>query len=161
MKLGSNTCMVYLKVKLEKKRCRWCKYKLNCEKHNVFIFKQTTKKVTPNVLRGFEVKKKVGLTFGKANESLKGKSQVCSGYKQKNKLCLVYFECKLQQHSYGWCIFKLKDPKSAENICLGKSKQRTRCWLMFLNVKLLTETKQFSFWTLSTNKQGTVYVFSA
>ena len=32
--------------------------------------------------------------------------------------------------------------------------------LMFLDVKLLRERKQFRFSTLSTNKQDTVYVFS-
>ena len=32
--------------------------------------------------------------------------------------------------------------------------------LLFLHVKVLTEKQQLPFWTLSTNKQGTVYVFS-
>ena len=31
--------------------------------------------------------------------------------------------------------------------------------LLFLHVKVLTEKQQLPFWTLSTNKQGTVYVF--
>ena len=31
---------------------------------------------------------------------------------------------------------------------------------MFLDVKVLTENKQFQFCILSTNKEGTVYVFS-
>ena len=33
--------------------------------------------------------------------------------------------------------------------------------LMFLDVKVLKENKQFSLWTSSTNKEGTVYLFSA
>ena len=32
--------------------------------------------------------------------------------------------------------------------------------LLLLHVKVLTERQQLHFWTLSTNKQGTVYVFS-
>ena len=30
---------------------------------------------------------------------------------------------------------------------------------LFSHVKVLTERQQLHFWTLSTNKQGTVYVF--
>ena len=32
--------------------------------------------------------------------------------------------------------------------------------LLFLHVKVLTERQQLPFWTLSTNKQDTVYAFS-
>ena len=39
---------------------------------------------------------------------MEGKSNVFGGYKQKNKVCLVYLKCKLQEDSYGWCILKLK-----------------------------------------------------
>ena len=37
-----------------------------------------------------------------------------SGYKQRNKIDLVYLECKVHQGSYGWCIFKLKGEKIQE-----------------------------------------------
>ena len=40
------------------------------------------------------------------NDSMKGKCHVFSGYKQRNKVCLVYLECKLQKDRYGWRIYK-------------------------------------------------------
>ena len=45
---------------------------------------------------------------------MKGKCYVFSGYEQRNKVCFVYLECKLQQDRYGWCIFKLKCQKAVE-----------------------------------------------
>ena len=42
-------------------------------------------KVPPNVFRGFEVKKKIRLTFSKPEDSMKGKCYVFSDYKQRNK----------------------------------------------------------------------------
>ena len=40
--------------------------------------------------------------FWKPNDSIKGKCYVFRVYKQRNKVRLVYSECKLQQYSYGW-----------------------------------------------------------
>ena len=42
--------------------------------------------------------------FRKPNDGMKGKCYVFSGYKQKNKVFLVYLEKKLQQDRCGWCI---------------------------------------------------------
>ena len=39
--------------------------------------------------------------FRRPKDRMKCKCDVFSGYKQRNKLCLVYLECKLQQDSYG------------------------------------------------------------
>ena len=43
---------------------------------------------------------------------MKVKFCVFSCYKQTNKVCLVYLECKLQQDSIAWCIFKLEYRKT-------------------------------------------------
>ena len=41
-----------------------------------------------------------------------------------------------------------------------RDKQTTnKIALMFLDVKVLTEREQLRFWTMSTKKQGAVYVF--
>ena len=45
------------------------------------------------------------------NDSFKGRCYVFSSYKLTNKVCLVYSECKQQQHKYGLCIFKAKNGK--------------------------------------------------
>ena len=37
--------------------------------------------------------------------SMKDKCSDFSGYKQRNKVYLVYLECKLREVSYGSCIF--------------------------------------------------------
>ena len=51
--------------------------------------------------------------------------------------------------------FQVKMPQN------GKDKQTTnKKLLMFLDVKMLSERYNLRFWTLSTNKQGTVYIFS-
>ena len=47
-----------------------------------------------------------------------------------------------------------------EELYLEKSKMQTKLTLMFLDVKVLRENKQFRLWTFSTNKEGTVYVFT-
>ena len=64
--------------------------------------------------------------FWKANDSMKGKCYLFSGYKQRKNLCLVYLECKQQQDRYGWCIFKLKYHKTVEGTYLETSKQQRK-----------------------------------
>ena len=46
--------------------------------------------------------------FWRRNDSFQGKYYVFSGYKQRNKVCLVYLEWKQQQDTYSWSIFKVK-----------------------------------------------------
>ena len=43
----------------------------------------------------------------KQKDTMKSKCYVFSGYKQRNKVFLVYLECKLQEDSYDFCIFKI------------------------------------------------------
>ena len=64
--------------------------------------------------------------FWKQKDSVKAKWYVFSGYKQRNKVSLVYLDCKLEQVSYGWCIFKLKCQETEEGTYLETSKQQTR-----------------------------------
>ena len=58
-------------------------------------------------------------------------------------MCFVYLKCKLQQYSYGWCIFKLKFQETAEKwylkavkkvTCSQKAKKKVR--IMFFEVKI-------------------------
>ena len=68
---------------------------------NIFRSTETTKNVPRNIISGFEVRKKVRLMFSRPKDSMKGKCYPFSGYKERNKVPLVYFGCKLQQDSYG------------------------------------------------------------
>ena len=52
---------------------------------------------------------------------------------------LVYLECKLEQYSYGWCIFKLKWEKTKEKWYLNSNKTTTKLPVMFLNGNALRE----------------------
>ena len=67
----------------------------------MFRSKQTTNKVARNIFRGFELRTKVRLMSGTPIDRIKGKCCVFSGHKQKNKLCLLYLQRKLEQDSYG------------------------------------------------------------
>ena len=62
---------------------------------------------------------------------MKGKSYVFSYYKQINKVCLVYLECKLHQDRYDWCISNLKCQRTVESTYLKTGKQETRYRLCF------------------------------
>ena len=66
-------------------------------RNNVFRGKQTTNKVPSNIFRGFELRTKVQLMFWGPNNSMKGKGDIFSGYKQTSKVCFVYLQSKLQQ----------------------------------------------------------------
>ena len=90
---------------------------------------------------------------------MKGKCYIFSAFKKRNKVCLVYSECKLQRDRHFLSILKLKcqkQPSTTETT----TETTNKVPLMFLDIKVLTERKQLHFWTLSTNKQGTVYVLS-
>ena len=69
--------------------------------------KKKTNIVLPNMFIGFKETKKRHSMFWRQKDSMKGKCHNFSCHKQKNKVCLVYFECKLQEVGYGWSIFKL------------------------------------------------------
>ena len=68
--------------------------------------------------------------FWTRKDSMKVKYSIFRGYKQKNKVCLVYLECQLQQDRYGSRIFKWKWQKTDEGIYLERRKQQTtyRWW---------------------------------
>ena len=61
--------------------------------------------------------------FWKPKDSMKGISYVFTFYKQRNNMCLVYLECKVQQDSFGWCSCKFNLQKSVEKTYLETSKQ--------------------------------------
>ena len=90
---------------------------------------KTRSKVSRNIFRSFEVRKKIRLMYWTPNNSIKGKCYVFSRYKQRNKMCLLYLECKLQQYRYGWCISKLRGERPVERTSVETSKQQARyCW---------------------------------
>ena len=64
--------------------------------------------------------------FWTPNETVKVKSYVFSGDKQRNNVCLVYLEYKLPEDIYGSKMFQLKCQKSAGIWYYGKSKQQTK-----------------------------------
>ena len=65
--------------------------------------KQQTK-VLRNIFSGFKFRRNVKLMFWTPKDSIKRKWCLFSGYKQRNKVSLVYLDGKLQQDRYGWCI---------------------------------------------------------
>ena len=95
-------------------------------RNNVFRRKQTANKLLPKIFRGLEVRRKGKFMFSTTKDSMKGKYYVFSGYKQRNKVFLVYLDCKHQQDRYGWYFFKLNRQKTAEKTYLEKSKPTTR-----------------------------------
>ena len=56
--------------------------------------------------------------------------------------------------------FPFKIPESGRNSIFRDNLTTNKGLLMFLDLKVLTERQQLRFCTLSTNNQGTVYVFS-
>ena len=50
--------------------------------------------------------------------------------------------------------------ENGRRIIFRKKQNANKLTLMFLDVKVLRENKQFRLWTFSTNKEGTVYVFT-
>ena len=65
-------------------------------------------RLTANMFRWFEVRKKVVLMFSRPHESMKTKCYLFRGYKQRYRVFSVYLECKLEQESYRVSIFKKK-----------------------------------------------------
>ena len=109
-------------------------------RNNVFRKKQTTNKILPNVFRRCEVRTKVRLMFWRSKKSMKCECYVFSGYKQRNKVCLVYLENDLRQNRYSWCVFKLKCRKNGGNHIFKDKQTRDKVPLMLLHVKVLAET---------------------
>ena len=56
--------------------------------------------------------------------------------------------------------FQVKIQENGRKNISGDKQTGKKVPLLFLHVKVLTERQQLHFWALSTNKQGTVYVFS-
>ena len=90
--------------------------------------------------------------FGLPRHTMKGKCHDFIYHKQRNQL---------QQVQYRWYILKLKYQKTIERQYFQTSKQTAnKVPLLLLHIKALTEKQELHFWTLPTNKVGTVYVFS-
>ena len=77
--------------------------------------------------------------FWKLKNSMKGKYYAFSGYKQRNTVWLAYLECELQQQV--WLIhFPVKIPENGRKNISREKKAINKVPLMFLDVKVLTET---------------------
>ena len=88
---------------------------------------QTRHHLTYLEIWNWEKGTKVGLMFWRQKNTMKRKYYVVSGYKQTNKVFLVYLECKQQQDKHGRCILKLKLEKMVDRTYLETSKTQTRC----------------------------------
>ena len=91
----------------------------------------------PKIFRRFEVRKNIALMFWRPKDIMEGKCYVFSGHKQRNKVCLVYLECKLKQDRYRWSTFKLKCQKTVERTYLETSKLQRRHRWCFQTLKFL------------------------
>ena len=60
---------------------------------------------------------------------------VFRGCKQTSKVCYLDLECKLQQDSTVWCIYKFKGYKTVQRRYLATSKQQTRYQWCFETLK--------------------------
>ena len=92
---------------------------------------------------------------------MKCECHVFSGYKQRNKVCLVNLEWKLQDERYGWHILQI--PEKATNKISRDNKTTTKnVPLMFFHVKDLNR-KVANVLLGPANKkrkESTVYVLS-
>ena len=70
-------------------------------KNNVLSSKQMQNKESHNIFRDLQLGEKLGSIFSRPENSGKGKCYVVGGYKQTNKVFLVYLECNRQRHRYG------------------------------------------------------------
>ena len=126
--------------KLEAK-CEWCFSRLKCNKIGAAdaIISETSKSSRNNVLESNKQQTRSRLTYLEVSKwekrydwcfegqrTAKVKCVGFSGYKQRNKVCLVSLGGKVQEHRYGWCIFKLIRQKLAERTSLKTSKQQSR-----------------------------------
>ena len=77
--------------------------------------------------------------FWKAKDSIKGKSYVLSGYKQINKVCLLFLDGKLENIATIAAFSSWNVRKSWKKNKLGDTKTTNKIPLMFVDVKELTE----------------------
>ena len=95
--------MMFLEIKMEENRSAGA---ITSEaaantKNNVLSSKQMQNKESHNIFRDLQLGEKLGSMFPRPENSDKGKCYVVGGYKQTNKVFLVYLECNRQQHRYG------------------------------------------------------------
>ena len=100
--------------------------KLRKTKNKVFWRKQKTNNVPPKIFRSFVVRKNIRLMYWRPNSSMIGKSHVFSDWKQRSKVCFLFFECKLEQDMYGCCISELNSQDMVEATYLRTRKQQTK-----------------------------------
>ena len=55
--------------------------------------------------------------------------------------------------------FQVKPPENGRQLIFREKQTRNTVPLMFLDAKRFIETEHLRFWTLTTNKEGTKYVF--
>ena len=105
----------------------------------LFRGKQKTKNVLHNIFRCVNIIKKVRSMSSRQKDSMKRKCYVFSCYKQRNKACLLYIECEVQQHKYG----KHVQVNTLENCRKNTFKDKetlNKVPLVILDVNTFTET---------------------
>ena len=154
---------MFLKFKMAEDRYRSCYYKLNCKnsRNNVFRRKQETSKVTPKIFRDLEVKQKLRLTFSGANDSMKSKCYVFSGYKKTNDACLMYLECKLRQVKYVWSMhFQVQMVENGRKNIFRDTETTNKVPLKIFRGFEVKEKKRLMFWRPKHSMKGRYYLFS-
>ena len=77
--------------------------------------------------------------FWTSKKSMKDKSSIDSGYKQRKKDCLMYLQSKTPSRSLCLIHFQVKMPENGRNKIYRDKQTTNKVPLMFLDVKLLTE----------------------
>ena len=79
------------------------KLQKNIEKTYLKV-KKCTNMISRNIFIGFKETKKGHLIFRRPRHTMKGKCEDFSCHKERNEMCLVYLECKLQEVKYGYAF---------------------------------------------------------
>ena len=123
-----------------KAKHEWCfsnsKSNKICAAHPIRT--QTAKHSRTNVFRGKQTTNNLThLTYSEVS-----KCYVFSGDKLRNKMPLVYSECKLEKDRCGRCIFNLKCWKTIENNMFTEKQTTNKVAKTFFHVKAVTERKK-------------------
>ena len=130
--------MMFFEIKMKKDRCRWCNTakttttKKKTEEITYLEAINRKKNVPPIIFRGFGVRKKVGLMFWRSQDSMKSKCYRFSNYKERNKVCVVYLECKPQEDRYSLIPFQVKMPDHGTNNIFLDKQTTNKVEVMFL-----------------------------
>ena len=97
---------MFFEVKMQQGRCSSSNSSSNCTRFRIEKGTDNKEHTAKEIYRIYRNKKRV--MFWPLTDNMKGKYDTFSSYKQRNKVCFIYLECKPPEASYGLCVFKLK-----------------------------------------------------